>query len=796
MALNTINTDAISFKKLSGKVHTQQNFAVSEEGITTNVQSSYSTVFANNINPSPTGITTYWTDGVVEKVKFQIDIIPDTEIAAGRSQGYRLKLPADYNTFGELYPIYSAGTYLHRALGRLQIVPALYGTLALDGTTKYDPKLYQTNGSTEITKFDAINWYFDPYSGILFVQDPPAGYDISASRPGFLEAFLYVGEYINDKLDLIVSGDTGTTGINIGGAVGIFKDKIGNDLRFKSLVGTGGIAITGTSNNVVVYYTGSTATTTTANNGLTKVGDNIRFGGTLTGDTVIDYYKGIVDKTFNIGSGFDNIIHAIAVQADKKILVGGYFNTFTGSTQNKIIRLNVDGSIDNTFNIGTGFNGNVLSIEIQNVDKILVGGQFTTYTGATANGLIRLNPDGSVDTSFNIGSGFGDYVQITAIQPDNKILVGGQFTTFTGSTADRFIRLNADGTKDNTFNIGSGFDGNVRTIAIQSDNKILVGGVFTTFTGSTQNNVIRLNSNGTKDSTFNVGSAFNAQVYWIAIQDDNKILLGGQFTTYTGSTNNRIIRLNSDGTKDSTFNVGSGFDNQVFWIRIQDDDKILVGGLFTTYSGATANKLVRLNVNGSIDTSFNLGSGFDNFVRTITIQDNDNKILVGGFFNTFTGSSANKLIRLNPEINEIIVEFNSNGLEYGSDFSQYYNNRSLVDKEYVDNAIGNITGTSAQNIYSLKRVVIASTLLLNNDFVLFCNAGSAITLTAPVAPIDGQVYKIKDVSGNAGINNITINGNGKDIDGSSTIAINTDRGGVEMVYDSDLDEWYVMNFVG
>jgi hypothetical protein len=295
MALNTLNTDAISFKKLSGKVHTQQNFAVTEEGISTNVQSSYSTVFANPIVSLPvttSGLTAlYATNGIVERVKFQIDIIPDTQIAVGRSQGYRLKLPSDYNTFGELYPEFSAGTYLHNAIGKLQIVPSLYGELKPDGSTEYDPILYQTNGSTVIAKFDPINWYFDPYSGIVFVQDPPVGYDSSAARPGYLEAFLYVGDYLDDILFNMSSGTTGTTGLNVGGGVEVFKDKVAETLRFRTINGTNGISVTGTSNNIIISFTGSSGggTITGATNGLNIAGggSQIGLGGNLTGDTTI-----------------------------------------------------------------------------------------------------------------------------------------------------------------------------------------------------------------------------------------------------------------------------------------------------------------------------------------------------------------------------------------------------------------------------------------------------------------------------------------------------------------------------
>ena len=212
MPINTLNTGAISFKRLSGKAHTQQNFAVTEESIPSNISLAFTTVFGSAVNPLPVtngGLNTlYATDGKVEKVRFDLEIIPDTLIGTNQSQGYRLKLPLGYTGSGALGSKFSGGTKLYTALGKLQLVPSLYGTVKPDGTTEYDPILIQTNGSTVIPKFDPINWIIDNYSGILFVQNPPAGYDVSASRPGYVEAFLFVGDYLDQ---LIASGITGAS---------------------------------------------------------------------------------------------------------------------------------------------------------------------------------------------------------------------------------------------------------------------------------------------------------------------------------------------------------------------------------------------------------------------------------------------------------------------------------------------------------------------------------------------------------------------------------------------------------
>jgi uncharacterized delta-60 repeat protein len=354
------------------------------------------------------------------------------------------------------------------------------------------------------------------------------------------------------------------------------------------------------------------------------------------------------DTGFSIGTGFNNTVRAIAIQDDGKILVGGFFTSYDGTTQNRITRLNSDGSRDTGFSIGTGFNSVVLTIAIQDDGKILVGGSFTTYDGTTQNQITRLNSDGSRDTGFSIGTGFNNDVYTIAIQDDGKILAGGNFTSYDGTTQNLITRLNSDGSRDTGFSIGTGFNNTVNTIAIQSDGKILVGGNFTSYDGTTQNRITRLNSDGSRDTGFSIGTGFSSTVRAIAIQDDGKILVGGDFTTYDGTTQNRITRLNSDGSRDTGFSIGTGFSSTGLTIAIQDDGKILVGGSFTTYDGTTQNRITRLNSDGSRDTGFSIGTGFNSVVFTIAIQD-DGKILVGGFFTSYAGTTQNRITRLNSD---------------------------------------------------------------------------------------------------------------------------------------------------
>ncbi len=368
--------------------------------------------------------------------------------------------------------------------------------------------------------------------------------------------------------------------------------------------------------------------------------------------------NGSLDTSFNIGNGFwgnfwRGCVYSIGTQPDGKIIVGGDFRSYNGILKNCIIRLNSDGSIDTTFNIGTGFNSayldcSVNTINIQPDGKILVGGFFNTYNGTSSNYIARLNINGSLDTTFKQGAGIISTIRTTSTQPDGKIIVGGDFSYYNGAAKSGIVRLNSNGKLDADFNPKTGFDSWVSATSIQSNGKIIVGGSFNTFNGVTSNYIARLNGDGSLDTNFNSGTGFNSTIYTTSIQPDGKIIVGGVFSSYNGITINRIARLNNDGTLDPTFNIGTGFNNVVLTISIQTDGKIIVGGDFTNFNGVSRKKIARLNNDGTLDTTFNIGTGFNHCVQSISIQT-DGKIIVGGDFDTFNGVTSNSIARLNGD---------------------------------------------------------------------------------------------------------------------------------------------------
>jgi uncharacterized delta-60 repeat protein len=170
----------------------------------------------------------------------------------------------------------------------------------------------------------------------------------------------------------------------------------------------------------------------------------------------------------------------MVLQSDGKIVVVGYFSQFNTVATNHIIRLNSDGTRDTSFNIGSGFNNYPYGIVQQTDGKFVIIGAFTSYNGVSANKIIRLNLDGSVDSSFNNGSGFNDLTTKIAIQSDGKFVIAGHFTSYNGSSINRIIRLNSDGTRDTSFNPGSGFINNyvINGLGVLSNGQIIVAGSF------------------------------------------------------------------------------------------------------------------------------------------------------------------------------------------------------------------------------------------------------------------------------------------------------------------------------
>ncbi|GAA4324655.1 hypothetical protein [Flaviaesturariibacter amylovorans] len=359
------------------------------------------------------------------------------------------------------------------------------------------------------------------------------------------------------------------------------------------------------------------------------------------------------------GAGPNNSVYASAVQDDGKIVIGGNFSMYNGVSRPRVARINADGSLDATFTPVTGANGTVWDIAASGSSFYIVG-SFTTYNGAARHRVARVNSNGTVDASFTTGStGANNIVRAVGVQSDGKVIIGGDFTDYNGTPVNRIARLNTDGTLDNSFMVGTGLTARVRSLIVQPDNKIILSGDFNSYNGTSRNRFLRLNADGTIDPSFTIGFGSGDYTESLALQNDGKILLGGAAKTYNGTARNHIARTNANGTLDTGFDpvggaaIASGTGTP--WVRaieVQNDGKILLGGDFTLFNGASHVRIVRLNANGSVDAGFTSGSGFTiptsatgAAVRTIRVL-NSGDILVGGDFQTYNGVSRGYLALL------------------------------------------------------------------------------------------------------------------------------------------------------
>lgn len=373
-----------------------------------------------------------------------------------------------------------------------------------------------------------------------------------------------------------------------------------------------------------------------------------------------------LDLTFNSPSLL-NITsegtRAIALQPDGKIIIGGDFSIpHYGIAHYNIDRLNADGSFDPTFNTQAippgppgpgpnqvGIHGYVSAIAIQPDGKILVGGCFDKYNGATVDRIIRLHPNGDLDTTFKITPFQGvsctinscynnGHVYNIALQPDGKILIAGANVrqvrnNFQSCEFRSIARLNIDGSYDLTFDSLTTFVGGF--LMYQGNGKLL-----TRNTGTVAPfGLTRLFSDGSKDTTFNIGGVGTNQtnITKVIQQTDGKLIIIGNFSYYNQTAISKIARLNSDGTLDTTFmhsiNVAGGIED----VALDPSGKILVVGWFDNWGGSPKDCIVRLNTDGSLDLSFNPASLYplpineqiDGEIRTVVVQP-DSKVIIGG----------------------------------------------------------------------------------------------------------------------------------------------------------------------
>jgi uncharacterized delta-60 repeat protein len=389
-----------------------------------------------------------------------------------------------------------------------------------------------------------------------------------------------------------------------------------------------------------------------------------------TYDTTFDG-DGLVRPTLSLQN---DRAYGVAIQSDGKIVAAGSSEDVNDSPDTALVRLNTDGTPDASF----GANGIRIAplsssanlandVLIQPDGKIVTGG-YSTYTSPTREDftVARFNTDGTMDNSFFGGGlhhhdvGFDSPTgRAVAIQPNGKILVAGGDSNFA------LFRYNADGTSDNSFDLDGKLETPIlagsdqaRSVAIQSDGKIIIAGIAGEITGPPYQStaaVVRYNADGSPDATFDGDGIFTitpglwASFRSVVIQPDGKIVLGGQRANPVGGGELLLVRLLPNGTPDNSFD-GDGIltipwdtlpDGAARSVVIQPDGKIVAAGKH--YNQVDNDFVVaRFTANGVLDSSFD-GDGIatTNILggeegNSVALQA-DGKIVVAGISLNFTG---------------------------------------------------------------------------------------------------------------------------------------------------------------
>lgn len=357
----------------------------------------------------------------------------------------------------------------------------------------------------------------------------------------------------------------------------------------------------------------------------------------------------------NFNTGSNGQVQCIFRSQDGSYYVGGNFTNFNGyATDYKVIKLNSDGTINNTWSAGIPnyiYNWTVVYAIAEGPDGGIYIGGSADFTGTDDAHIIKVDPNtGAIDPTFNAPK-FDDKCQINAIavQPDGKVVIGGDFTSPIAS----FLRLNVNGTVDSAFatNIGTSADNPVEDLVLLSDGSIIIVGSFSSFNGNPASGICKVNSNGVFDTAFatNVGTGFNGAAYSIKqYLNTNSVVIGGAFSTYNGVASQRVIKITSTGTIAPAWNNTNTINNTVYVVEVQSNGKIFIGGDFTTVNGNPSDSLIRITSNGGPDVFFQFTPTFSpgEYIYALSYNSTTTAIFVGGIFSLCNNISVGNIAAL------------------------------------------------------------------------------------------------------------------------------------------------------
>ena len=367
-----------------------------------------------------------------------------------------------------------------------------------------------------------------------------------------------------------------------------------------------------------------------------------------------------------LGTGPNVYLRQLSQLNDGKVLIYDNFTSYNGRTDVKYLtKLNWDFSVDDTFNSNVSIVGSAVRgvLELNN-GQIIIVGNFTSVNGQPRINIAKLNPNGTLDLSFDASSN-NNIVSICKYTED-KFFISGRFTQVNGTSRNYIALLNTDGTLDNSFvPFNFAFSGTLQVDQVQyHKNKLLALGAFTSYNSTSANRIVRLNLDATIDASFAYGTGFDNTVRNFAIDSNDKIVVNGRYTKYNEFVSHSIIKINwEDGSRDISFDSSGGFlsnpliptGDAILKMTIDSSDNIICGTSTwdVTYKGSSSFRgLIRILPNGDIDNSFKFGQFTTGATQSLLVLNNGN-IVASGSYGTYDSKNVNNMMILSRNGNVI-----------------------------------------------------------------------------------------------------------------------------------------------
>lgn len=356
----------------------------------------------------------------------------------------------------------------------------------------------------------------------------------------------------------------------------------------------------------------------------------------------------LLDTSFKARPGADYAVRAVATVGQGDLFVGGGFVTYDRMDRPRLARVRRNGGVDPEFVTKVKYEVNAI-LPISD-GRVAVGGEFNTVNDERLNHVALLLPGGGLDPGFKFETGTDLTVHALALAPDNKLILGGEFTSVQGVAALRVARISLDGAIDTTFDTRTAADGVVHAVAVDGTGRTWLGGRFGRVEGRVRGGVARLLSSGRLDPAYANGSGADGAVRALVIDGQGRAVVAGEFMRYDGRVTGRLVRLTEAGSVDTSFrvNAGEGADDAVLALLARPDGTLWVAGRFVTWDGHRRNRVARLSEDGAVDPGFDPGLGANDWVMAMA-ERSDGGLILGGVFTEIMGVPRGGVAVVLPE---------------------------------------------------------------------------------------------------------------------------------------------------